>query len=419
MKQLLTAILLFLSIQLFSQENNKQNVSYFVFTPEIMVGKTAESNEFFPETNLQTQLLINFGWDHSNNPKEWARRLKGPKTGITLGFTNFGNKDSLGGAITVMPFIEFNIFKSRRLFSHVGMGGSYFTEIYDEVNNPRNQAVSTELTWSFRSYLYYEFLRTRKIDWRLGVGYSHHSNGHTRLPNQGYNSFLVSLSADIKSEKLIAAPPLSDAPELERRVNDYISFYGGYGINVLSLAYNDKRGVYTISGEYGKVLNGLFKVGIGFYYRYYEHYYDYIKNEEFLVRDGQEFEKFTDSPWKYGTNFGLHANGEFMLNHIGFNVQLGVNLHKPAYDIDWRINQGWDNTPREIPEFWMLGEYDSKYRLKKTLATRMGLKYYVFDTSNEPMNNIFFGIHINANGGQADFTDISLGYVYTFGRNSN
>ena len=314
-----------------------------------MLGFTAESNDNFPDRSLQKQLLLNFGWDHTNNPKEWAQRLKGPKNGVTLGYTDFGNRDSLGSAITVMPFIEFNVFKSKRLKSQVGMGGSYFTKIYDEIDNPNNQAVSTNITWSFRAFLHYDILRREKVDWRLGLGYFHHSNGHTRLPNQGYNSFLLSVSADIKSLEKIKEPVQIEKTDYKRRINDYISFYGGYGINVLSLAYNDQRSVYTLSGEYGKVLNGMFKVGIGFYYRFYEHYYDYIVDEEFLVREGEEFDYFTEDPWRYATNFGLHVNGEFILNHIGFNVQLGVNLHKPAYAIDWRINQGWDNTPREIP----------------------------------------------------------------------
>ncbi|MBT8263267.1 MAG: acyloxyacyl hydrolase [Bacteroidia bacterium] len=414
MKQLLTALFLFLCAHVASQEVDVENKSNFVLTPEFLLGYTAESNENFPDRSLQSQFILNFGWDHSVNPKEWAQRLKGPKTGISIGYTEFGNKDSLGGAITVMPFIEFGVFKSKRFKTQVGMGGSYFTKIYDEIENPLNQAMSTDLSWSFRAYLHYELLRTRYIDWRIGLGYSHHSNGHTRLPNQGYNSFLASVSADIKSRKSMEKDPNPLPGNFTRRINDYISLYGGYGINVLSLAYNDKRGVYTLSGEYGKVLNGMFKVGVGFYYRFYQHYYDYINDEEFLVREGEEFEDLTENPWWNGSNLGLHVNGEFMLNHVGFNVQLGVNLHKPAYDIDWRINQGWDNTPREIPPNFMLGEFDSKFRVKKILSSRMGLKYYVFDTSKEPINNLFLGIHINANGGQADFTDISIGYVYNF-----
>ena len=380
MKQLLTVFFFFLCVQLASQEAHVENRTNFIFTPEFMLGYTAESNDNFPDRGLQSQLILNFGWDHSVNPKEWARRLKGPKTGISLGYTNFA-KDSLGHAFTVMPFIEFGAFRSKRFKAHVGMGGSYFTKIYDEINNPLNQAVSTKLNWSFRMYLYYEMLRTTNIDWRLGLGYSHHSNGHTRLPNQGYNSFLVSVSADIKSKNSIDEIPDIQASDFKRRINDYVSLYSGFGINVLSLAYNDKRGVYSISGEYGKVLNGMFRVGIGFYYRFYQHYYDYINDREFLVREGEEFESLTKSPTWNASALGLHANGEFILNHIGFNVMLGINLHKPAYQIDWRINEGWDNTPREIPPNFQLGEFDGKYRLKKTLATRMGLKYYFWDTS--------------------------------------
>ena len=103
-----------------------------------------------------------------------------------------------------------------------------------------------------------------------------------------------------------------------------------------------------------------------------------------------------------------------MLNHIGIDLQIGINLHKPAYKIDWRINQGWDNTPREISETWMLGEYNTKYKLKQLISTRLGLKYYLIGTINKPKHNVYAGCYINANLGQADFAELSLGYVYAF-----
>lgn len=103
------------------------------------------------------------------------------------------------------------------------------------------------------------------------------------------------------------------------------------------------------------------------------------------------------------------------MNHVGMEVQIGVNFHKPAYKIDWRINQGWDNTPREIPEWWELGEFDSKYEVKQAVMSRMGLKYYFWGTDKDPVHNIFAGFHINANLGQADFTEFSVGYIYRLG----
>jgi hypothetical protein len=413
MRTFLTAFFLSISFFALSQEASEEKKSDFILTPEFLVGTTAEANENFPELKPLIQGMVSFGWDHAANVQEWAQRLKGPKTGISLGYSDYGNKDSLGAAISLLPFIEFNLFKMEKLKAQVGMGGSYFTKKYDSLSNPNNQAITTDLVWSFRAFMYYEILSGSNLDWRLGLGYFHHSNGHTRLPNQGLNSFLFSLSADIKDPSREISV-LQEQHIFQRSKSDYVSFYAGYGVNVLSKAYNDKKGVYTISGEYGKVFNKTFKVGVGFYYRFYQHYYDYIKDEEFLVREGEEFDHFTDAPWYNASNLGVHLAGEVLMNHIGITLQMGVNLYKPAYRIDWRINQGWSYVPREIPEYAVLGEFDSKFRLKKTLSTRMGLKYYLFNTSKSPQNNLFLGFHINANGGQADFTDLSLGFVHHF-----
>ena len=169
-----------------------------------------------------------------------------------------------------------------------------------------------------------------------------------------------------------------------------------------------------MSGEYGQVLNNTYRIGVGFYYRYYDHYYDYINDNEFLVREGQEFSDLRDAPFLNASAMGLHLNGELLLNHIGIELQLGANLFKPSYRFDWRINEGWDNTPREIPDYWVLGEYTSKFKMKHLISARLGLKYYFFGTHTLQPHNLYVGAHINANGGQADFTELSLGYVYSF-----
>ena len=410
MKHKLTILLLSISFCLFAQEGTIEQESRFELTPEIMLGISAEANKNFPDRKLQSQVLLNFGWDHKNHSSEWAHRLKGPKTGVSLSYTNYGNSDSLGSSFTILPFIEFNAFRSKKLKVLAGMGGSYFTKKYDSISNPNNQAITTDLVWSFRLFMYYQFLQSKQLDWRLGLGYFHHSNGHTRLPNQGLNSFLVSLSADINGNKSKSQPTMV----FEKSKYSYLSFRGGYSSNVLSKAFNDKKDIYIFSGEYGWVINNAFKLGAGFYYRFYEHYYDYIKDDEFLVRDGEEFDYFKEDPWLNASNFGVFFNGEVLLNHIGINVQIGLNIHKPAYKIDWRINQGWSYLPREIPPNGVLGEFDGKFRKKHLISSRMGMKYYIIGNDKNPKNNVFIGFHINANMGQADFTELSLGYVHNF-----
>lgn len=374
-----------------------------------------EAYEDFPNTTLQKQVILSFGRYHTNNHQQWAQQLKGPKTGFSLGITDFGNVDSLGIAIMAMPFIEFNAFGSNRWKVLTGLGVSYFTEKYNEDSNINNRAVSTDIAWAFRFYLFYQFLSTENIDWRVGLGYSHHSNGHMRLMNNGYNSFLVSLSTDIKN--LLKAPKnvsTENNSKYKKTIHNYFSFRGGIGQNVFALAFNGRKNVYTLAGEYGRVYNHTFKVGIGFYYRFYQHYYDYIEGNESLVQPGREFDYFDSNSWYYASNLGLSLHGEIFLNHVGIDLQLGYNLHKPAYKVEWRINEGWDQTPREISKDWVLGEITSKYKKKHRISARLGLKYYLFGMEKSPKNNLYVGAHLNSNLGQADFTEFSLGYVRSF-----
>jgi hypothetical protein len=171
----------------------------FSITPELLLGITGESNSNFPNRNLQKQVILNLGWHHDTPKHYWLSFLKTHKSGISLGYTNLGNNSQLGHIFTLQPFLEFNTFKSKRFHLHVGTGASYVTETYDPITNPFNKAVSTDLTWAFRLFLNYTFLSAKSINWRVGAGYSHNSNGHTRLPNQGYNSFLLSLNAELKT----------------------------------------------------------------------------------------------------------------------------------------------------------------------------------------------------------------------------
>ena len=413
----------FLFVFAFFTANGQENESSWrtnarILNPEFLVGQTFESNSNFPDTGLQYQFVMNFGMNNANNPQQWAQRLKAPVTGLSLGLTNFGNRDSLGLAVSVIPYVHFRLFNNDKFTARVGMGGSYHTDIFDATKNPNNQAVTTDITWAFRTAFYYRFLQTTITDWHFGINYSHHSNGHTRLLNQGYNSVLASVSVAFHEPEFELLPEGS-LPTYDKSTQNYISLRYGQGFNVLALAINDQRSVYNFAGEFGRVYNNTFKLGIGFGYRLYKHYYDYIKNNESLVQDGREFDFFKEDPWRYASNFAITFNGEFLLNHIGLDLQLGVNLHKPGYQIDWRLNEGWDNTPREVPESWQLGEFNSKYQIKKLISSRLGLKYYLIGNEKSPRHNVFLGAHLQANLGQADFTEFSIGYVYQWKRKNS
>lgn len=373
-----------------------------------------KSNTGFPDTGIQTSLFTGIGWDHQNGLQEWARRLRNPTTGILLGVTDFGNRENIGYSITLMPYLELNPFSNQttRWKLRTGLGASYLTEKYDPVNNPFNRAVSTNFKWSFRTLLFYDIARLEKTTWRIGLGYTHHSNGHTRLPNQGLNSLVGSLEADFHGEA--RAGHLEQFTEDNvrlRTIQDYLTLRAGLGQNVLSEIFNDRKEVYTIEASYGKIINSTFKFGLGLFYRFYEHYYDYIKNEEQLVVELYPY--FGENPFRYATNYGITGSAELLMGHVGVELNIGFNIYKPAYKIDWQLNDGYTYQSGD-ETIIVLGELDSYYEIKRSIPTRLGLKWYLISTNKNPRDNLFLGAHLNANLGQADFTELSLGYIRRF-----
>lgn len=408
--------LLFMTI-VKGQTRTSDSISSFIFFPEFNIGHSFTDFNEFPERNPQTNLLLNFGW--SNQDKPWDDRLKNIITGISLGYSNFGNNQELGSAFSLMPFMKFNISRNNRFSALLSVGTSYFTVEFDEENNFGNQAITTDFVWSFRSFFYYE-LSKKKNPISVGLGFFHHSNGHTRLPNQGINSVLLSFTKPIINRIKMPLEKLNVEKAKMTKSANFFSFRSGIGMNSLSIPepFNDKGLVSTLSLNYGKILNTNYKIGFGAYYSFYEHYYNYISNNESLVQEGREFESLKNAPTWNASALGLSANGELLLNHIGIEARIGFNIHKPAYKIDKRINQGWYFFPRSFPadSGYPLGELNTKYKLKRFISTRLGLNYYLISTQKLPKHNVFIGAHINANLGQADYTELSVGYIYLFKR---
>ena len=396
----------------FSQAPGNENP--FHFSAEINLGQTMEANTNFPETKLQKSAFMSIGWRQQKTDREWAKRLKNPRTGLTFGYTDFGNSESIGYALSLLPYLELYPFSkdAQRWHLKTALGISYLSKQFDSVTNPFNRAVSTKYKWAFRTFLYYDLSKRKKTSWRLGLGYTHNSNGHTRLPNQGLNSFVASVEAEFMSAKAIEElqPYIKDTTAV-RTKERYLSIRTGIGQNVLSEVYNDKKEVYSFAVSTGKIINSTFKLGIGIFYRFYEHYYDYIDQGEELVEEFYPF--FADDPFVYASNFGVMAEGELLLGHVGAEFGIGFNIFKPAYKIDWQLNEG-DIRSVDGELVRTLGELDSYYEIKRSIPTKLGLRWYFISTRKSPVHNVFIGAQLNANLGQADFTELSLGYEYRF-----
>lgn len=374
------------------------------------LGKTIPSISIFPETKEQQSFDLTYGKSTYNDENNlWAKHLNYPKTGFLVSYSNFGNPKQLGIGLTFMPFFDFSILDrfTNRIRLQTGLGCSYNNVVYDKVTNPGNYGISTHITWAFRAFIYYTILHKNEIAIKFGAGATHFSNGHTRFPNHGLNSVL----ATIKTEFNFSNPqaPIIE-PDLAKTNDDYDSqtFYStrfGIGKRVLSRNYNFQKDVFTSSSSFGIIKHKTYKYGLGFYYRFYEDYYDYIKEDGPIINN--EFSNFKKAPFQYASAFGIFANFEILMNHFSLESELGVNLYKPAYKIDWMLNYG-----KTINSIYYPEKYGVMGTLKQIFSTRLGFKYYALNTKKSPVHNLFLAANINANLGQADFSELSLGYVY-------
>ncbi|MBL7887713.1 MAG: acyloxyacyl hydrolase [Flavobacterium sp.] len=375
---------------------------------EYSIGKTSTANVNFPSLSPQQGVLFTIGTTNNDNSHEWKRQLNYPETGVTFSYVSLGNSSQLGNTFSVVPYINFKVMQkwSSRYNLKVGLGASYFPTIYDEIENPNNKAISTHFTWAFRSNLYYDLMRSENYHIKLGLGYFHNSNGHTRLPNNGLNTFLFSVYSQLNFNKKEVTITEDSNQSSNKTSQRYFTTRFGLGQRVLSKYNNDSKDVYAFSASTGKIINKTFKYGYGLYYRLYKDYYDYIHENGTLV--AELYPEYRDNATWNASNIGVFGSGELLLSHFGIEFELGINLHKPSYKFDWQINE-----EKYVDGQYQLGELNWYYKLKKTVSSRLGAKLYAINTNKVPRHNVFLGAFINSNFGQADFSELTLGYMYS------
>ncbi|MDF1673806.1 MAG: acyloxyacyl hydrolase [Vicingaceae bacterium] len=384
----------------FAQETKKNPL---FLEPEYMIGRVVPNYlANFPNTHLQHGLALSIGSFKTDTSSSWAKYYNFPQTGVSLFYSNIGNNKIFGNEFSAMTFVSFNVFNrsSKPTYLKIGIGAAYFDTYYDSITNPRNVDVGSPFTWSFQAGAYKVISEKDGMNLKLGFVFSHASNGHTQLPNFGLNSALLSLSAqfynkDLKQYQLTKTKTKSE--KLSKSFDVGVS----YGLGFHEYGDKDgpvgtaKKGVHSTSVFVGRTKNNHFRWGVGGTYRIYEVYKQQIIENDLTA--------YKDNINKSASNIVLFTNVEFLMSHISIDVELGFNLYKPFYK----------QYEEDFPPDQQIASYsDIKGKIKRVIATRLGLNLYAFNTNKLPKHNFFIGPHIKANSGQADFTELAFGYVF-------
>ena len=373
---------LFISVYSFSQQKNNNTIR-----PELMLGKSIPSYKLL--TSINPQFILGLSYEHKNNDQssEWQSILNYPTTGVGLYYTNYGTSIK-GQSVSLIPFLEFHPLKNHKWSTKLGMGISYFDTKYHITNNPNNKAVSSDYTWAVQGFVYYDTQLT-KHDLRLGLGVFHHSNGHTKLPNEGLNSALLSVSHqfNLSSKKLENNTKSFDKNSINKFGDYFYNFRLGNGIQAFLTEDSKFKSVYSASATAGIFYKNIVKLSFGVNYRFYQHYYDFIVDTN--------ISPYIEKPYSNASNVYLSFGAEFLLGYVGVDWQSGINLYKPFYKTHFSLQKS-----------------QKLYDYKKHILGRLGLKFYAINTKNKPTTNFYLAAHINSNFGQADFSELSIGFTH-------
>lgn len=375
-----------------SGQDSLPNAGGMLLEVEVITGLIVPNYPNYPAVGAMRGLFMGVGKIHHNAP--FASFYNTPQTGIIAGFMHTGNAAVFGYQLILMPYLSLNT-SGKRMDSwwfRFSLGASYFSNPYDSLTNNRNSAIGSALNWAFQAALHKKWQVNKHYTIKLGGHYLHASNGHTQLPNFGLNSANVSLALEYFTKPQhtsLYTKPI--APKTSRQL--FYQLRTGIGFHELGATTypigGPKSEVYLASLSGGFQLKNHLKLRGGFAYRYYTHFYQDILNKQLA--------DYIQNPHKSASNVYFFLGTEFLLGHVGFDIEGGLNLHKPYFNYFYPHFERSSNL-----DFW----------LKKLFCTQLGLHAYAINTNKNPVFNVFAAVHLNANFGQADFTAGSLGFCF-------
>ena len=131
--------------------------------------------------------------------REWEAIYNYPHIGATLYMADFGMNyehnpevgKALGSVLAVYPYINYplNRNENSQITFKLGIGLAYLTQCFDQFENYQNYAIGSHLNAAANLSFEYRQRITYQLISVASFGLTHFSNGATKLPNYGLNTF--------------------------------------------------------------------------------------------------------------------------------------------------------------------------------------------------------------------------------------
>jgi hypothetical protein len=296
----------------------------------------------------------------TSGAKAWQSQYNNPEIGVSLSGWNSGNKEQLGNAYAMIPYINFPLIKNNnhQFAIKFGWGIGYVEKIFDAEDNYKNIVIGSHLNCALQFQPNYSLNIGEKITATGGLNVTHFSNGSSSTPNLGINFASVTAGVRYRFAKTAIA---STAPTPEFTRSSRITTFAAASFKETYPAEGNKYAAFTLSGS--RFHQTSSKIGLGYGID--------------LFYDGSAVKKQEQK--------GGEASDD--LDYFKSGIHAGCEL--AIADITILLNMG--------------GYLFNRVTGDGTFYHRFGIRY-------QAGNNIFVCMNLKSHWAKADFIEWGIGY---------
>jgi len=371
----------------------KKKRKTFIAEVDYGAGKVAPVHSNFPHSTFVNIAEVHLGYQTAGE-SQWNKIFNYPRLGVSFIYQNLGNNNIFGQQFSIVPMVYFSTAKKENAKVYAefryGLGMACFDKTYYDGTDHRNFMIGEHVTWQFNIGANLHWNISKYLSMQVGGMWLHASDSHTVLPNVGMNTFAGFAGLSIYPYGRIARVHTYDTLEVENKWHANFRFGSGYQAKggPFGPQFGPKYPVYTGAVYASKRVGKIFLLKAGLIYRYYPMFLSIIQTDS----------SYTSHLKLNSSAFIIFGGTEFLLGHFAINLEAGINVYKPAFK-----TYAADYLSKGKPLNYYLGEY---------LATRFGVHYYILDPYKHMRNNVFLGVNVSANSGEAEFLEFNVGYVF-------
>ncbi len=299
---------------------------------------------------------------HGN--KEWHSAYGFPDYGGYFLYQNFDNT-TLGKSYAVGMHYNF-YFLHRQLQFKLAQGFAYVDTPYDKVENSKNKSFGSSIVDNTNIGLSYKKENLfDKFGIQAGILFTHYSNGRTKSPNSGINTYLINVGVNYDFDGVVKNVKDTTYKKIDYREPIRYNIVLRAGVNESPIIGSGQHPFYHIGFYADKRIGRKSALQLGTELFLTQYFKDYIKYRS-VAYPTENIDPNTDYK-----RVGVFVGHELFVNRFSIEAQIGYYVYEP-------------------------------YKNDISVYDRVGMKYYI-------TKNIFTGFTIKTHLFLAEALEFAVG----------